>query len=252
MGSLHGMRALVTGGARGIGAAICVELAGEGAHVAVNDLPSESDGGSRVVSRMLELGVDACLVPGDLESVEECYRVVIETTRNLGGLDILVNNAGGPFGQVSFEEMTEGQYDTVLAVNLKASFFMSQAAAPHLRRSARGRIVNLASEVFFVGHELMAAYAASKGGIIGLTRSLARALAPSVTVNAVAPGPITTARLMEEPWFRETGEMHLARIPLGRWGTPQDVARAVVFLVGPGGDWITGEVLSINGGVVMA
>jgi glucose 1-dehydrogenase len=251
MGALEGVRALVTGGARGIGAAICRELAADGASVAVNDLPESSHEATEVVSDVLASGVDACLALDDLSQAEACHRVVAAAADRLGGLDLLVNNAGGPFGHVAFEETTEAHFDKVLGVNLKAAFFCSQAAVPHLRSSDRARIVNLTSELFFVGHGLMAAYAASKGGIVGLTRSLALALAPAVRVNAVAPGPTTTARLMAEAWFREAGDDRLEGVPLHRWGDPQDVARAVTFLGGPGGDWITGQVLNVNGGIVM-
>lgn len=165
---------------------------------------------------------------------------------------MLVNNVGGPLDHVPFESVTEQLYDDVLNLNLKSAFFVSQAVAPHLRASGRGRIVNLASELFLLGNPSMVPYVAAKGGIIGLTRSLALALAPSVTVNAVAPGPTATERLMQEPWFEERGAEELARIPLARWGDPDDVAQAVRFLVGGSGNWITGEILNVNGGIVMS
>jgi 3-oxoacyl-[acyl-carrier protein] reductase len=251
MSSEAGLRALVSGGGRGIGAAVCEALAEQGARVAINDLPSASEEAQRVLARCSASGKGPVWVPGDLTSVGECRRVVAEAADQLGGLDVLINNAGGPFGQVPFDKTTEEHFDKVVDVNLKAAFFLSQAAAPHLQRSGHGRIVNLASEIFFLGHPEMAAYAAAKGGIVGLTRSLALALAPSIRVNAVAPGPTATERLMGERWFREAGGEQLARVPLGRWGDPQDVARAVCFVAGPDADWITGEVLNVNGGIVM-
>lgn len=244
---MAGLRVLVTGGAHGIGAAICHALASDGAQVAVNDLPhvcearDESDGGR----------TDYLWVPGDLTIVDECRRVVESAVEGLGGLDVLVNNAGGPLDHVPFEHVTEEHFDNVLDLNFRSAFFVSQAAAPYLRASGNGRIVNLASELFFLGNPSTVPYVAAKGAVIGLTRSLARALAPSVTVNAVAPGPTATERLKREEWFRERGDEELARVPLGRWGEPQDVARAVRFLVGEDAGWMTGEVLNVNGGIVM-
>lgn len=246
MPNADGMRVLVSGGAHGIGAAVCEALSEAGARVAINDLEAASDD-----AHDLTLKTRSAWVPGDLTSVAECDRVMAETVTQLGGLDVLVNNAGGPLGHVPFLETTEDHFDRVMNLNLKSAFFLSRASAPHLRQSGRGRIVNLASELFFLGHPELPVYAAAKGGIVGLTRSLALALAPSIRVNAVAPGPTATERLMAEDWFREAGDEELARIPLARWGDPQDVARAICFLAGPDADWITGEVLNVNGGIVM-
>ena len=244
---MQGIRALVTGGAQGIGAAVCTALIQAGAKVAVNDLPAMVEG----VRQAGDEG-NAVWIPGDLSDVEECRRVVAVAVEELGGLDVLVNNAGGPLGHVPFEETTEEHFDRVVDVNLKSAFFVSQAAAPHLRSSGRGRIVNLASELFHLGHPEMAPYVSAKGGIVGLTRSLALALAPSVTVNAVAPGPTATERLKAERWFREEADQRVLDVPLGRWGAPDDVAGAVCFLAGPDAGWITGEILNVNGGIVMA
>lgn len=246
---IEGLRVLVTGGSTGIGSAICRTLAAGGARVAVADIRNPNDAtGNESDPR----GLEYLWIPADLTVVSDCRDAVATAAREMGGLDVLVNNVGGPLDHVPFESVTEQLYDDVLNLNLKSAFFVSQAVAPHLRASGRGRIVNLASELFFLGNPSMVPYVAAKGGIIGLTRSLALALAPSVTVNAVAPGPTATERLMQESWFKERGAEELARVPLARWGDPDDVAQAVRFLVGGSGNWITGEILNVNGGIVMS
>jgi NAD(P)-dependent dehydrogenase (short-subunit alcohol dehydrogenase family) len=250
MGTLDGLTAVVTGGSRGIGAATCVALASEGANVVVNYNDS-GDAAVQVAARVSELGSRAHVVRADVASVEACRRMVAEAAEAFGRLDILVNNAGGPFGSMPFTEITEEHYDRVINANLKGTFFCAQAAVPHMRRVGRGKIINLASELLFTGHTFMAAYTAAKGGVVGLTRSLALALGPEITVNTIAPGPTTTERLVNERWFREENEVHLARVPLHRWGTPEEVALAVVFMAGPGADWMTGQTININGGITM-
>jgi NAD(P)-dependent dehydrogenase (short-subunit alcohol dehydrogenase family) len=219
--------------------------------VAINDLPALNEQAREVVASCSNSSTAAVWLPGDLTSVAECRHVVAEAAAQLGGIDVLVNNAGGPLGHIQFNETTEEHFEKVLQVNLKTAFFLTQAAAPFLEASGRGRVVNMASELFFIGHPELVAYTVAKGGVVALTRSLALALAPSIRVNAVAPGPTLTERLMSERWFREAADIHLERVPLGRWGDPLDVARAVCFLASAEADWITGEVLNVNGGIVM-
>ena len=251
MDSLDGRVALVTGGSRGIGAAVCAALGAAGADVCVNYSRSQ-EAADEVVEALRACGRRAIAIGADVASVAECRRLVDESVAAMGGLDIVVNNAGGGFGKyVPFEEVTESLYDFIMNVNLKGTFFTAQAAAPHLRARGRGRIINTASELLFIGYELMTAYTASKGGVVALTRSMARALAPNINVNVVAPGPTATERVKQERWFQEEAEEHLAELPLRRFGTPEEVARSVVFLAGPGGDWITGQTINVNGGAVM-
>jgi NAD(P)-dependent dehydrogenase (short-subunit alcohol dehydrogenase family) len=191
-------------------------------------------------------------IQADLTSVEDCRRAVASAVEFLGGLDVLVNNAGGNLGiYATFEELTEDQFDRIVALNLKSAFFVSQAAIQHLRDRPGGRIVNLASELVWVGYELMPAYVAAKGAVVSLTRSMARAAAPEVTVNAIAPGPTATERFKRGKWYREEKERREADIPLGRFGEPEDVARFIVSLAGETGDWCTGQTFHVNGGVVM-
>jgi len=251
-GSLGGLVALVTGGSRGIGAATCLALAREGADVVISYVKS-SNAAQDVAAKVREIGSRAHTIQCDLgSSVVEVKRMVDESAEAMGRLDILVNNAGGSFGGYThFEEVTEEHYDHIMNVNLKATFFASQAAVPHMRKVGKGRIINFTSELFFIGYSLMTAYTSAKGGVIGLTRSMARDLAPDITVNTIAPGPTATERFKQQRWYNEEAEEHLADIPLRRWGAPEDVAHSVVYLAGPGGDWITGQTINVNGGVVM-
>lgn len=253
MTSLKDRVAIVTGGARGIGAAVTKKLAELGACVvaADNDInhTSPSSWGTA------PLNTERCLLLlADVADRYECHRLQQETIEAFGRLDILVNCAGGPLGiYKTFESMDEADYQRVLDVNLKASFFMSQAATPQLKRTGNGRIVNFASELGILGSATMIAYATSKGGVIALTRSLARALAPSITVNAIAPGPVLTQRLMDEDWFRDevSRSREIDKVPLGAFSTPEQVANTVAFLVGAGGSQYTGQTFNINGGLVM-
>jgi len=250
MSALSDRRVLVTGAARGIGAATARAFAAAGADVAIVDIDPGHEG-ETVVADIEAAGRRGTAIQADLTAVEDCRRAVGAAVELLGGLDVLVNNAGGNLGiYATFEDLTESDFDLIVALNLKSTFFVSQEAIPHLRRRPGGRIVNLASELVWVGYELMPAYVAAKGAVVALTRSMARAAAP-VTVNAVAPGPTATERFKRGKWYREERQRREADIPLGRFGEPEEIARFIVSVAGETGDWCTGQTFHVNGGVVM-
>jgi len=243
-------KALVTGAQQGIGAAAAVALARAGADVAINFL-DDRDAAAAVAEEVRAAGRNALLIHGDVASAAGATTLVAEAAKSLGGLDILVNNAGilPPSDPL---DVTEEEWDRVLAVNLKGSFFCAQQAA-RIMIAARtgGAIVNLSS-IVVMGPARGPHYVASKGGIVTLTRSLATAWAPHrIRVNAVAPGLIDTAQprayLSQEQLDRAAQEM----IPLGRIGHTKDVAAAIVFLAGGGADYITGQTLHVNGGQLL-
>ena len=241
--------ALVTGAQQGIGRAAAVALAADGCDIAINWLDDEA--AARAVAAEVEAqGRRAALVRGDVSQVSECTRLVAETVAALGRIDVLVNNAG-IFPRVPFLEMTEAEWDRVLAVNLKGTAFCTQAAArAMIAAGTKGAVVNLSSSSIR-GTPIGAHYAATKTGVIGVTRSAAQALAPhGIRVNAVAPGITDTA----QPRYGNTEEEIAAAgraIPLGRIGQPRDIAELIVFLASDRSDWVTGQAWHINGGLYM-
>lgn len=241
--------ALVTGAQQGIGRAVAVALAREGAHVAVNYL-DDSAAASKVVDEARGHGVRAVALPGDVAQFEDVTAMAAAVERELGRVDILVNNAG-IFPRVPFLEMTERDWDAVLDVNLKGGFLCAQAAARMMVADGRGgAIVNLASGAIR-GTPRGVHYSASKGGVVSMTRALALELAPhGIRVNAIAPGVTDTA----QPRYGHSEEEILAMaktIPLGRIGTPDDIARVAVFLVSEDAGYMTGQTLFVNGGAYM-
>jgi 3-oxoacyl-[acyl-carrier protein] reductase len=247
---LAGKVALVTGAQQGIGRAIAVALAREGADVGVNYL-DDGDAAERVVAEVRGSGRRACLVRGDVARASDAEAMVAAVARELGTPGILVNNAG-VFPRVDFLAMTEADWDHVLGVNLKGSFLCAQAAARRMvDGGVGGAIVNLSS-VAMRGTPLGVHYSASKAGIMGLTRAMALALAPHrIRVNAIAPGLTDTA----QPRYRnsEAELVELARqIPLeGRMARPEDIASVAVFLAAEESGWITGQTIHVNGGAFM-
>ncbi|MCK0207706.1 SDR family oxidoreductase [Starkeya koreensis] len=248
MGRVEGRLALVTGAGRreSIGRAIAICLAEEGADVAVADF-NRPDETMEVVREIERLGRRAFPVAGDVSVVADCRRIVAEAARALGGLDLLVNNAGYSRHK-PLADISEADYDEMLHVNLRGPFFLAQASIPHLRARGGGRIVNIASEQAYIGDPTLPHYAAAKAGLMAMSKSLALALAPDITVNCVAPGPTATGRFRAGPEYTEAVR---ERIPLKRWGQPRDVGRSVVFLASADGDAFTGQVLDPNCGTVM-
>jgi 3-oxoacyl-[acyl-carrier protein] reductase len=253
MGRLSGQVALVTGASLGIGRATAVRLGMEGADVVLNHLARADAprGKERAIDEALRLvrqtGARALAVEADVSDRPAVHAMVAVAEKEFGRIDILVNNAGIELGG-TLVETQESEWDQVLAVNLKGQFLVCQAVVPGMIRRRTGRIVNVSSELALVGRPEAAAYVASKAGVIGLTKSLARELAPhGIVVNCVAPGPTDTDLLGPD----ERGPEKLGAIPLGRIGKPSDIAAAICFLVSPDSSWTTGQVFSPNGGTVM-
>jgi NAD(P)-dependent dehydrogenase (short-subunit alcohol dehydrogenase family) len=247
MGSeLSGNVALVTGGVRGIGLAICEALMAEGARVAAG-FSRNSPAAEAFADSFGDLG--ATIHQGTIENHEDCERVVAEVIDRHGRLDILVNNAGITMDR-TVRKMTPEEWDHVLRVNLNGAFYMSRAAIPNMIERGYGRVVNISSVVGERGNIGQANYAASKAGQFGLTMSLALELAnKGVTVNCVAPGFIETAMTGAVP--EEIMQRVIETIPVRRLGRPDEVARVVVFLAEPASSYITGQIYSINGGLNM-
>jgi len=233
----EGRVALVTGAARRIGRSIALKLAAEGADVVVNYRSSKAEA-EQVAAEIGACGRRALPWQADVTRRDAVARMFAEVERAFGRLDILVNNAG-IFFPASFEQLTEEQWDTILDTNLKSQFLCAQAAAPLLKRHGRGAIVNLSSLGGLLAWPKYTHYCVSKAGVIMLTRCLARALAPEITVNSVAPG---TIRFPGEP----ADEEYIRRAPLRRTGTAEDIAGAVVFLAQS--EFITGQVVVVDGG----
>ncbi|MFZ8997599.1 MAG: SDR family NAD(P)-dependent oxidoreductase [Ilumatobacteraceae bacterium] len=247
---LDGRTALVTGSTRGLGWAIARKLADRGAHVVVTGRSPDD-----VAARVAELGASggsASGRPGDLADLDDAVAGVDDVVARLGRLDILVNNAGvNVRGDV--DTFGRDDWDRVLRVNLDAPFALAQAAARHMRNLGGGRIVNVASIMGTVARPTIPAYVASKGGVEAMTKALAVELAPAgITVNAVGPGYVATemnAALVADAAF---DSMVRTRTPVGRWGEPDEIAAAVVFLASDEASYITGQKIIVDGGMTVA
>jgi 3-oxoacyl-[acyl-carrier protein] reductase/pteridine reductase len=237
--ALVGKVALVTGAGKRIGRSVALRLASEGADVVVNYRSSKNEA-ENVVAQIMGQGRRAIAVQADVAKRSEVIAMFARVGKEFARLDILVNNAG-MFFPAKFEELTEEQWDRILDANLKSQFLCSQAAAPMLRRSGHGRIINFASLGGLLAWPLYSHYCVSKAGVIMLTRCLARALAPEITVNAIAPGTISFPN--DAP---ELAEDFIRRAPLQKTGTPRDIEDAVVFLVQSG--FVTGQIVVVDGG----
>lgn len=242
--SLEGKCALVTGANTGIGQAIAVALAEAGADVAVagRSEPAET------LELLRATGRKAVDIKADLSSIEPVQRVVDEAKAALGKVDILVNNAG-IIRRDDLLQFSEADWDAVVDTNLKTLFFLSQAAAKGMVENGGGKIINIASLLTFQGGIRVPSYAAAKSGVGGVTKAMANELAAAgVQVNAIAPGYIATNNTAALQADETRNRQILERIPTGRWGRPEDIAGAAVFLASPASDYVTGHVLAVDGG----
>jgi 3-oxoacyl-[acyl-carrier protein] reductase/pteridine reductase len=235
--SLEGQVALITGAAKRIGRSIALRLAAEGAAIVINYATSKGDA-EALVREIAASGPRAVAMQADVSKRADVEKMFAAVDKEFGRLDILVNNAGA-FFEAKFEELTDEQWDGILDINLKSQFLCAQAAAPIMKRQGRGRIINISSLGGLLPWPSFTHYCVSKAGSIMLTRCLARALAPEILVNSVAPG---TIQFPGEP----PDEDYIRRVPVHRTGTGDDIAGAVAYLVSA--DFVTGQVLAVDGG----
>jgi 3-oxoacyl-[acyl-carrier protein] reductase len=242
-----GQVALVTGGARGIGKTIAFNLASKGVNLAVADVSAES--AEETVKELSALGVKASALRLDVSKSDEVIKSFEEIVKEFGRIDIVVNNAGITRDGLILR-MKEEDWDSVISINLKGVFLCSKEAVKVMVKQKYGRIINIASVVAFMGNPGQANYSASKAGIVGLTKTVAREYASrGITVNAVAPGFIATA--MTDSLAENVKQEMLKSIPVGKFGSVDDVANAVSFLASPESGYITGQVIHVNGGMYM-
>lgn len=248
MGKLDGKTAVVTGASRGIGRAIALELAKEGANVVVNYSGSKEKA-DEVVEEVLKIGKKAIAVQANVADNESVQNLMKTALDEFGSIDILVNNAGITRDNLLMR-MKEEEWDEVIQTNLKGVFLCTKAVTRQMMKQRSGRIINIASVVGVTGNAGQANYTAAKAGVIGLTKTTSRELASrNILVNAVAPGFITTE--MTDALPEDIKNSMLSQIPLAKLGKPEHVAKAVVFLASDDAEYITGQVLHVDGGIAM-
>jgi 3-oxoacyl-[acyl-carrier protein] reductase len=249
MGALAGRTALVTGGASGIGRAVASALAAEGAFVAIAD-KAQPEKTAAVADAIGRAGGSALALPQtDISDEEQVLGMFAAALPRLRRLDILVNNAGILI-EKPLLETTAADFDRLIAVNLRGVFLVGREGIRSMVESGGGRVINVTSELAYLGRERCSVYCASKGGVLSMTRSWAREFAPGILVNALAPGPTDTAMLGAESTSPETLTKE-SQNPLGRIARPEEIATAAVFLAGPGASFMTGQCISPNGGAAM-
>ncbi|MGO1182994.1 MAG: SDR family oxidoreductase [Micrococcaceae bacterium] len=246
-GRLSGRHALITGADSGIGAAVAIAFAREGADVALNYLPSEEDDAQQVCDLIRSAGQRAIPLPGDLSDPAFCRDLVDHAVAELGQLDILVNNAGRQIAVESFEDLTDEQWTTTFETNIHAIYRVTQAAVPHLPPGSS--IINSTSIQAYDPSPVLLDYAATKGAINNFTKGLGQQLAPrGIRVNAVAPGPIWTVLQVSDGQPKDKLPVFGHDTPLGRAGQPTEIAPAFVFLASSESSYVIGETLNVNGG----
>ena len=245
---LQGKNVLVTGASRGIGKSIALELASKGANVAINYAGNEARA-QAVVEEIEKMGVKSFKIQADVSQEADVKAMIKEVIKQFSTLDILVNNAGVTKDNLLMR-MKEEEFDQVIDINLKGVFLCTKAVTRHMMKQRSGKIINVASIVGVSGNPGQANYVAAKAGVIGMTKSVAQELASrNILVNAVAPGFISTD--MTDALTKEQQEAILSRIPLAKLGTPENVANVVRFLASDDANYITGQTIHIDGGMVM-
>ncbi|MBX3010696.1 MAG: 3-oxoacyl-[acyl-carrier-protein] reductase [Caldilineaceae bacterium] len=246
--NFSGKTALITGSSSGIGAAIAQEFAASGAKVAIH-YRGNAQGAETIAATIREAGAECAIYQADVSDMDQAAALVKQVQSDLGSLDILVNNAGTTRDTLLMS-MKEDEWDTVINTNLKSVYTVTRAALRGMLKNRWGRIINITSVVGLTGQAGQTNYAASKAGIIGFTKSLAREVASrNITVNAVAPGFVPTA--LTDVLNDEQRQGIITNTPLGRMGTPEEIAWAVAFLAAERSGFITGQVLTVDGGLVM-
>jgi len=245
---LNGKTAIITGSGRGLGKAIAYKLAALGANIVLNDI-EQSEYVDETAAELKEKGFNVAVSKGDVRNESDVQKMINTAVETFGGLDILVNNAGITRDNLMLR-MDEKDWDDVLSINLKGAFICTKLAAKYMMKKRTGRIINIASVVGVIGNAGQANYSASKAGLIGLTKSTAKEFASrGITCNAIAPGFIESK--MTDVLSEEVKESYLNAIPLKKFGKPEDVANTVAFLASEEAQYITGQVLHVDGGMVM-
>jgi len=247
MGSFENKTVIVTGGNTGIGKEICLQFAAKKANVVINYLFDEQLA-IDLLSHVENFGAKGMIIKGDVSIFEDSKRIIEQAIKKFGKVDVLVNNSGIARDNLMMR-MSEEDFDSVINVNLKGTWNMCKNVTRHMLKNRSGKIINIASVVGIIGNAGQVNYVASKAGIIGITKSLAKEFGSrNITCNAVAPGFIQTQ--MTDSLNEEVKEHYLSQIPLKRFGSTVDIANAVVFLASEKASYITGQILSVNGGMI--